>query len=134
MMIANSLFQRKYRWTVNVQTNDGDLVVPENFAKVVSVSAQSAFEGLFIRICCGKQEARKWEALLPDGHQVYATRYDGCGMVVEKWLVKDAEISNVFVEETITEEMDQDPSCPFGDFLHFTVKGLFKRLEQGSST
>jgi hypothetical protein len=120
------LFQRKYFWLVAAETNDGDLVVPNQFAKVSSASPETAFAGLSIRVCCGKKDARKWESLLPEAQQVSLTRVDGCGTPVEKWLIRDAVVSGVAVEEAVTDEMDSDPDCPFGDFLHFRVSGGFK--------
>jgi hypothetical protein len=119
--------ERKIFWSVKARRKDGDIMIPDTMgAKVTSLSRETAFAGIKVRISCGKKDARRWADLAPESEEFLVWMYDGSGMVKEHWLIDSAKISHVFIEEAISEEMDSDPSCPFGDYLHFVVQGVFK--------
>jgi hypothetical protein len=123
------MFGRQFFWSLRATDEFGDTLVPETMGvKVDSLSAESAFQGLRIRICCGKTDAQNWKHSILEARVIYLKRYDACGNVAEHWKLIVTDMFEVRLEEWITKEMDEDPDCPFGDFLHFAVKCGFNLL------
>lgn len=114
------MITRNHVWSLKVLNLWGDWLIPETLGVLVcSLSNESAFQGLKIRICCGKQQVRDWERVITSASELYIVRYDACGCLLEKWHLTKTNISNVFVEET---------SGLFGDFLHFDVRAVFHKV------
>ena len=123
-MNLDIVFKQKYMWGISASDENEELFGSVLGVKVSNlVGAQSAFEPLRIRICCGYLEASDLDDILPQAKYIVLTRYDGCGMVVEDWNLRVEEIYDKKIEdENYTKKMDEDPDCPLVLFYHFTLR------------
>jgi hypothetical protein len=102
-------------WTFRATNKDSYCLVPEiSNVDVFSLSSESAFAGVRLRIVCGKDEGYHWLNEVGWSSDVFLKRYDISGDVRESWRVHVHQIFDVeFKDETI---------------LSFKVKGDFVRL------
>lgn len=100
-------------WSVRAINKDDDTVIPETLgASVFSLSPETAWKGVKIRLCC-KGEGRKWEEWVAEASHVFIHLKDDEGNSREHWKIKVGKVYDIKLVD---------------DRLTFSVEGSFKKL------
>lgn len=126
-----SNFKRKHRWLVEAKRSDGSIMIENMFCGVQSQDPTTAFGQIGIRLCLHKADLDRLRGNLTEISRLRVRLLDGCGTLKEDWEIKDVVVRSVHVEEWIPQNWTDDPTCPFGDFLSFSVTGSFNLVEMG---
>ena len=118
------LHEHHHYWSVIFTDPHGKFLIPEiPDVTVLPLSRETAFAGVQLRLCCTHATALVWAGLIPMAEDVILKRHDGLA-VVERWVIMRSIVSGLDMD--MINMFPFSNSCPFGEFLYFSVKGLFK--------
>lgn len=79
-------------WLVRVESSEGDVLVPESWAQVYSLSRESAFLGVKVLVLEDQTTTKSWPCY---ADHIFMTLLDGSGEVLEAWRLRMKSIQSL---------------------------------------